>query len=80
MGSKAMAVRVIAQRSTSSGLALAFIIVGIGLPQGQYLGDRRPAIPDAYRQAPRWRLHDLLYGHQLGAAIGTILVGYLGQT
>ena len=32
----------------------------IGLPEGQYLGDRRPAL-SAHRRAPRLGLHDLLH-------------------
>ena len=34
----------------------------LGLPQGQHLGDRRPALP-ADRHPPRRRLHHLLHGH-----------------
>jgi POT family proton-dependent oligopeptide transporter len=41
--------------------ALAFIIVGLGLPQGQHLGDGRAALqPD--RHPSRRRLHHLLHG------------------
>ena len=34
----------------------------LGLPQGQHLGDGRPALPPD-RHPPRRRLHDLLHGH-----------------
>ena len=34
----------------------------LGLPQGQHLGDGRPALPPD-RRPPRRRLHHLLHGH-----------------
>ena len=60
-------------------LALALHHRRLGLPQGEHLGDRRPALP-AHRRPPRRRLHDLLHGHQPGRRDRPILGGYLGQT
>ena len=44
-------------------LALSLHHRRLGLPQGQHLGDRRPALP-ADRHPPRRRLHHLLHGRE----------------
>ena len=51
----------------------------LGLPEGQYLGDRRPALP--LTDIRRDGAYTIFYmGINVGAALGTILVGYLGET
>jgi hypothetical protein len=50
------------RRSTSSGWRARLHHRRLGLPQGQHLGDGRPAL-QAHRRPPRRRLHHLLHGH-----------------